>query len=241
MNMRNVFTAVACFSFCFFVQFVSGLGGWGWAIAGGALTAILFLLLLVFFELNFRLPWLQYVLPVAASVAATLLSFATGGISDPLQWWAPAAAAAVTCSWLVYQTQNRRRCSLCNRRLGSSTLAFECPRCTLLVCADVCWDSDHLRCRLCVQNHVAILPAEPRWWDRQLGARVNQGRCQICMATPDQSDLRCCGHCGRPQCRDCWDQANGQCSRCHWIIPDLPEKLRAYILTPADSRVRAGN
>jgi hypothetical protein len=60
---------------------------------------------------------------------------------------------------------------------------------------------------------------------------VNQGRCQICMATPDKADLRCCGHCGRPQCRDCWDQANGQCSRCHWTIPDLPENLRPYMLT----------
>jgi len=228
--VRTLFTSIACFAFCFFVQFVSLLGGTIWAIAGGALAAALFLLLSNFFELNLRPPWMQYLLPVGASLAAVLVAFIAGSISDPLEWWAPAAAGAISCSWFVYQTTTRRRCALCNRRLGSSALAFECPRCFLVVCADACWDSEHLRCRLCEQNHVAILPAEPRWWDRQLGARVSQGRCQICMATPDRADLRCCGHCGRPQCRDCWDQANGQCSRCHWVIPDLPEKLAPYML-----------
>jgi hypothetical protein len=229
--MRRVLIAVACFSICFFVQFVSILGGLAWAITGGALSAAIFLLLTVFFELDFPLPWLQYILPVAASLTATLIALIGGVITDPLQWWAAAAAGAVSCSWLVYQTQSRRRCALCDRRLGSSALAFECPRCALEVCADACWDSSHLRCRLCEQNHVSILPPEPRWWDRQLGARVSQGRCQMCMATSDKADLRCCGHCGRPQCRDCWDQANGQCSRCHWTIPDLPENLRPYMLT----------
>ena len=229
--MRRVLTAVACLSVCFFVQFVSILGGLPWAIAGGAFIAALFLLLAMFFELELPLPWLEYVLPVVASLAATVVAFAAGMITDPLEWWAPAAAGAISCVWLVYRTQTRRRCALCDRRLGSSALAFECPRCALKVCADVCWDSNYLRCRLCEQNHVAILPAEPRWWDRQLGARANQGRCQVCMTTSEKADLRVCGHCGRPQCRDCWDQTNGQCSRCRWIIPDLPEKLRPYMLT----------
>src|SRR5262245_47573802 len=176
--VRTFFTAIACFVFCFFVQFVSLLGGTIWAIAGGALTAALFLLLSKFFELNLRPPWTQFVLPVGASLAAVLVAFIARSISDPLEWWAPAAAGAVSCSWFVYQTTTRHRCALCNRRLGSSALAFECPRCSLVVCADACWDSEHLRCRLCEQNHVAILSAEPRWWDRQLGPRVSQGRCQ---------------------------------------------------------------
>jgi len=107
--VRRVLIAVACFSVCFFVQFVSILGGLAWAIAGGALTAAIFLLLTVFFELDFPLPWLQYILPIAASLAATLVAFIGGVITDPLQWWAAAAAGAVSCSWLVYQTQSRSR------------------------------------------------------------------------------------------------------------------------------------
>lgn len=229
--MRKLFTAAACLAFCFFVQFVSILGGTAWALAGGAITTGLFIALIWFFEVDLRPPWLQYVLPLVASIGATTTAYIAGSMTDLLQWWAPGAATAASWAWLVYLTQTRRRCSLCNRRIGSSALAFECPRCSLEVCADQCWDSDHLRCRLCEQNHVVVLPAEPRWWDRQLGARVNQGHCQVCLETPDKADLRCCAHCGRPQCRDCWDQANGQCSRCHWIIPDLPEKLRPYMLT----------
>lgn len=228
--MRTFFTTLACFAFCLFVQFLTLLGGVVWAIAGGLLAAILLLLLFAFFELNLRPAWLPYVLPIGASTAGMLLGLVAESIRDPLEWWAPGAAGAVCGLWLIYQTQTRNRCALCNCRLGSSALAFECPRCFLMVCADHCWDSDHLRCRLCEQNHVAVLPAEPRWWDRQLGARVSQGRCQICMGTPDKADLRACGHCGRPQCRECWDQANGQCSRCGWVIPDLPERLRPYML-----------
>jgi hypothetical protein len=59
---------------------------------------------------------------------------------------------------------------------------------------------------------------------------VNHGRCQICLTTSDQVDLRACGRCGRSQCRECWDYANGQCSRCNWIMDELPETLRPYML-----------
>src|SRR6202000_1275601 len=139
--MRRLLTAVACLAVCFFVQFVSILGGLPWAIAGGAFIAALFLLLVMFFELELSFAWLEYVLPVVASLAATVVAFAGGTIKDPLAWWAPAAAGIVSGTWCIYRAQTRRRCALCDRRLGSSELAFECPRCGLEACADVCWDS----------------------------------------------------------------------------------------------------
>jgi hypothetical protein len=46
------------------------------------------------------------------------------------------------------------------------------------------------------------------------------------MASLEQADLRHCGRCRRLQCRDCWDNLNGECARCGWTIPELPESLQ---------------
>jgi hypothetical protein len=61
------------------------------------------------------------------------------------------------------------------------------------------------------------------------------------MTVAEETDLRVCGKCGRPQCRDCWDFSNGQCGRCHWIVEDLPEALRPYVVAaPAGGSERSG-
>jgi hypothetical protein len=165
-----------------------------------------------------------------AALTATLLA-ALGvlasirGIST-LLWCMAIALFGITSITAVVIKITRRRCTLCHRRLVPHAITFNCPRCGLEVCDEFCWSFDHRRCRMCEENHVPVLPAQSQWWDRQLGPRVLHGRCQICMASPEQADLRSCGHCHRPQCRDCWDQTNGECSRCGWIMPDLPQSLK---------------
>ena len=77
---------------------------------------------------------------------------------------------------------------LCSRRIGSA-LAFQCPRCGLLVCESRCWASEFLRCRLCVQNEVPIFPPEGRWWDKQFGAAVFTERASIVM--PSLANATC--------------------------------------------------
>jgi hypothetical protein len=178
-----------------------------------------------------RLDWkkqLWWVLPLSLAVTLLLALSILSAIRtvNILFWCLPIFlfATTVITSQLIKLTQ--RRCKLCNRRLGPHAITFNCPRCGLEVCDEHCWKFEQRRCRMCEENHVPALPAQNQWWDRQLGPRVFNGRCQICMASPEQADLRTCGHCRRPQCKDCWDQSNGECSRCGWTIPNLPQPLK---------------
>jgi hypothetical protein len=137
------------------------------------------------------------------------------------------------CALLTRQMERsvRRRCGLCNGSLVS-TLAFECPRCGLEVCEKRCWSFETLRCKLCLQNEVPIFTADGRWWDRQLGPRFDQDRCRLCLAEPNDADLRTCRKCGRPQCRSCWDMSNGRCVQCNWTLEDVPPRLAQFLLMP---------
>ncbi|HEX3437320.1 MAG TPA: hypothetical protein VHT24_11180 [Pseudacidobacterium sp.] len=173
-------------------------------------------------------PW--WLLPTsltAALLAALGVVVAIHQVSA--EWWIlPFVLFAVISGTSILSNMTKHRCALCHRRLGPHAITFGCPRCGLEVCDDSCWSFEHRRCRMCEENHVPILPSQSQWWDRYLGPRVQQGRCQLCMASPEQSDLRGCGHCHRPQCRDCWDQNNGECSRCGWVMPNLPEPLKTF-------------
>ena len=236
MTARSILTTVACFLFCAFIQFGGTLAAPPWTIGTGAITAAIFLLLLRFFAVDLPFGWLRVLLSAAVSVAGVAAGFASGN-NALMIWWSPAAATAVAVLWWAINSGLGKRCHLCNRWLRRSVVSFPCPRCEFVVC-EQCWEFDHLRCRLCEQNRVPVFPPDGRWWDNHLGARVNRGRCQICQTTSDQADLRACGRCGRPQCRECWDYANGQCSRCNWTMDDLPEALRPYMLkTPATSHI----
>jgi hypothetical protein len=46
------------------------------------------------------------------------------------------------------------------------------------------------------------------------------------------------GHNGKRKCRDCWDNLNGECARCNWTIPDLPQSLQQIASSYFDSRMR---
>lgn len=203
------------------------------ASLAGTLTLVIVLLLTGIAAplITQRFDWKKqawWVLP--ATLAATLLA-ALGVLASirtvgTLYWGMSIVLFAATSITSVVIKVTRRRCTLCHHRLGPHAITFNCPRCGLEVCDEFCWSFEHRRCRMCEENHVPVLPAQSQWWDRQLGPRVLHGRCQICMASPEQADLRSCGHCHRPQCRDCWDQTNGECSRCGWIMPDLPQSLK---------------
>ena len=180
-----------------------------------------------------RSGWVELLVPatgVLAGAAPTLLS------SKPSRvvLFTPIVAAAAAAITIAVRNADRRRCALCNRRIGSD-LAFDCPRCNLLVCEAQCWSAEHLRCRLCVQNEVPIMTGDDRWWDTLLGRRSDHGSCQHCHASAKERDLRGCRRCGRPQCRQCWDFLNGSCVRCQWTIPDLPAPLARFLTASAEA------
>jgi hypothetical protein len=178
-----------------------------------------------FFSLIERPAWL---LPLLLG-GSSLLGLGIAMLEHPLAavaWLAAPLAILVSAIVVLLQTMSRRRCGLCNRHLGPGALTFTCPRCALEVCDENCWSFEHRRCQLCMEHRVPLLSAQKQWWDRVLGPTATHGRCQVCMASLEQADLRHCGRCRRLQCRDCWDNLNGECARCGWAIPDLPESLQ---------------
>ncbi len=205
--------------------FISSTAG----VIGGLLLPFLSWGLLRFFQVELQQTWATIVLPTATSVVGTATAYFSQATPTSLIWFGPLLACGVSVAIMGVQRLHSRRCGLCNRRLGRG-IAFTCPRCELVVC-DSCWVFERTRCQLCEQNHVPIFSVEGRWWDRQLGPRTPHGRCQLCMRPADETDLRPCRQCGRPQCRECWDAANGQCSRCQWTIEDLPQSLKAYAIS----------
>lgn len=206
-------------------QFLGATGGPLAACFCGLLIGLAGTFAARFFSLLDRPVW---ILPVVLA-GCSLLGLAIAAVEHPLTglaWLAFPLAGLTSGGIVMLQTMSRRRCGLCNRRLHPGALTFTCPRCGLVVCDESCWSFEHRRCQLCVEHRVPLLTAQKQWWDRTLGPEAVQGRCQVCMASFDQSDLRHCGRCRRLQCRDCWDNLNGECARCSWTIPDLPKSLQ---------------
>jgi Prokaryotic RING finger family 2 len=165
--------------------------------------------------------------PALASLLGVTLAFEATR-RDALLWACPALAMALMAGFAWRRRRDARRCELCDGRLTGG-ISFACPRCALLVCEARCWDFERVRCRLCVQNRVPALPLDSGWWDHNFAASARHGCCQLCQAAADDADLRNCPRCGRPQCRECWDDANGACSRCRWVLPALPEPLKQFV------------
>jgi hypothetical protein len=226
--------AIAAATIGFFaalLQLVSGLVSVPVALACGALLAVACLLIVRYVEVELEAMGTVLLPTLASAAGVSCLAFVPGRQS-PVLWAAPllACAGAATLVWI--RQMSEERCALCASRLGRR-VAFDCPRCLLRVC-DGCWVFEYRRCRLCEQNHVPVF-TDSKWWDRELGPRLTFGRCQLCLTPVDTegTDLRACGDCGRPQCRNCWDASNGECRRCGWIVRDLPPALRPYV-TSAD-------
>jgi hypothetical protein len=216
------------------LQLIAFLLGLAAGLVCGLCLPVFALILLRFFQAELPEAWVKVLLPAASSSLAAALIFFVRERQAPLMWLAPLLSLALSLAIAGTVRWRSRRCGLCDRRLEHSA-GFACPRCGLLVCDTSCWVFERSRCRLCEQNRVPVFTPEGRWWDRQFGPRSEHGRCQLCMISAQEADLRACKKCGRPQCRDCWDSANGQCNRCQWTVEDLPESLRAYMIVPARS------
>ena len=241
MNTRTISSLLACGFILALLQLIALLISPVAGLVAGILVAVIGMLLFRFFQIDPPTKWLSILFPCGAGLLASALVFLSRPDQPLLIWLSSVLTLATSLAIAGIQSLRSRRCALCNRRLGRE-LAFTCPRCELVVC-DNCWVFESIRCRLCQENKVSIFPPDGRWWDRQLGPKVDYGRCQLCLTPAAEADLRACRKCGRPQCRDCWDDANGQCSRCHWTIEDLPEGLRRYLpaASGADLRVPSGH
>jgi hypothetical protein len=229
MRTKTLAALLACSFLLLLLQLIAVLFGPVIGALCGAMIAIFSFLLVAFFQVELQAVWVKVLLPTTSSLAGVALVFFARAGQTPRLWLAPLLAFAVSLTVAGIDRLRSRRCGLCNHSLGDG-VAFECPRCGLVVCDRTCWVFEHLRCRLCEQNRVPIFVPDSRWWDKQFGPRSAQGRCQLCMVPAQEADLRACKKCGRPLCRDCWDCANGQCNHCKWIVEDLPESLHPYMV-----------
>ena len=210
------------------LQFGFGVAGPALALPGALILGVLATLLWQRFELPSTKIWLAPLLITGAVFLSTLL-LEVAFRSDFASWFACLAAPAGSGGMMYIALRNRARCGLCERRLASQAVTFCCPRCSQVVCEETCWSFEHRRCELCLEQRVPVLPIENAWWSRVAGPRGLQGRCQVCLASAEQTDLRFCPRCRRPQCRDCWDFHNGECGRCAAPLPGLPSALETVV------------
>lgn len=231
MKTRTLAALSACCFLLSLLQLITLLLNTVVGVFSGAAMSLFSILLLKFFQIELPAPWVSVALPTVSSLAGVSVLFFARQAQSLNLWLAPLLACVLSLAVVGVERFRSKRCALCSRRLGDG-VAFACPRCGLVVC-DSCWVFERVRCLLCEQNRVTVFVPDARWWDRQFGPRTMHGRCQLCMVPAQETDLRACGKCGRPQCRVCWDGENGQCSRCKWIVADLPEPLHEYMIARA--------
>jgi len=232
-GMRWISTLAGAGFLLALAQLLGALGGAWISAACGLATGALAYPLVAVFRLT-ALPW--WVAPLVAgssSLAGVAAAAFTRGSSAEI-WMGPVLAPVAAFAVMGVARRRAGRCRVCNQNPGAR-VTFPCPRCRLLVCED-CWVFELSRCRLCDENQVRILSEDARWWDRRFGPPSQFGRCQLCLRTAGDADLHSCRNCGRSQCRECWDAANGQCSRCQWTIADVPESLRVYLIHSPSAR-----
>lgn len=203
---------------------------WGLAgiLAGGLIAGGFLLsgdrLLAIDFEHVSLLP----LIAAAASLLGLLCAKAGSGAQYPhVAWIAPLLAAAVPGVPALYSVLRAKKCQLCQTSLRS-LLSFKCPRCHMNACEN-CWQFERDRCRLCDINQIALFPIDHQWWQDRFGSPAQSGRCALCLRMADWNVAHWpCVNCGHSQCRLCWDDNNGQCSRCNWMLPGLPPEAKKY-------------
>lgn len=203
---------------------------WGPAgeVAGSVFAGTITLLGWRLFAPEFHKVYLLPIAAIAASLVGMLLGVA-GSTLDPAQArWAIAFLAALPTGLPVLWLRVRGpRCHFCRHALRR-ILSFSCPRCDLIAC-EHCWDFDRGRCHLCAANQALLFPVDSAWWERRFGSQVYEGRCALCLRTPDWKVSHwACPSCGHTHCRSCWDDNNGQCSRCAWSFASTPANAAEY-------------
>ena len=229
MNLRSWAVVLFCGVLLVFVQLLAALVHVSVALLAAMAIGVVVFFFFSFFEVAQSTAWAPLLLAVCASLGGTLLRLLSSRPASPWLAVAPALALSTAGGTSILRRHLAKRCPLCKRWIGRD-VALECPRCGLIVCDRGCWDFDHYRCRLCEDNRVPIFTTDSRWWDKRFGPRVDSGRCQVCLATAAEANLRACGKCGRAQCKACWDYGNGRCTHCGWVISDLPQELKIYVL-----------
>jgi hypothetical protein len=164
-------------------------------------------------------------LPPLVAVATSLLGLVFGGAGSdttypPMFWMAPLLAAFAPGALALGIVMRGKKCQLCRAPLRW-LLSFSCSRCQLVACEN-CWQFERDRCSLCEANQISLFPGDISWWRQRFGSQVHGGRCVLCLRNEDGRVAHwACTACGHSHCRSCWDDNNGQCSRCRWIIPSL--------------------
>jgi hypothetical protein len=225
MNKSRDLTLLALWAMLgFATQLVATHWGLIGVLAGGLLCGLIVWLAPKLLALAFDSLW---PLPLTALIAS-LLGVACSRIVGQadmghLAWLAPVLAAAPSGSPALASLVRSERCGLCKRTLRTM-LSFSCPRCSLHVC-EYCWEFGRERCKLCDENHIPLLPVESAWWLDRFGERRLTGECSLCRTSAGASHTPQwgCGGCGHNQCAACWDDNNGVCARCGWVIPEVAE------------------
>ena len=215
---------VLTFSLCFGF----GIAGAWLALPGALFLGAIAMALWLHLDLPASRPWVPPLM-IAGAVLLSSIVIELAFRAEFAGWFSFGLAGLGSGAVMFFTVRNRARCNLCNRRLAAQDLTFRCPRCSQQVCEETCWNFEHRRCELCLEQRVPILPIETSWWLRVAGPHSPQGRCQICLTAADHADLRACPKCRRLQCRDCWDFSNGECDRCGAALPELPAALAAVI------------
>lgn len=197
-------------------------------LAGGLLAGVLVLIGTRVLALEIEKTYLLPTVAAVASLSGVTFAMTASDVATPhLAWTAPLLAALPTGITALADGVRGRRCQLCRTPLRR-LLSFSCPRCHLVACEN-CWQFERDRCCLCEANQIPLFPLDISWWQQRFGAQVRGGRCTLCLRAADGRVAQwACVGCGHAQCRPCWDENNGQCSRCGWILPHLPDEASAH-------------
>jgi len=227
-RLRNYVLLVALGIVAATAQLVATRWGLAGALAGGFLCGLLVLAGIRVLALQIGNLYLPSIVAAAAVLPGVLFAMAGSDVAWPRTvWMAPLLAALPTSVAALVTGMRGRKCQLCRSSLRG-LLSFSCPRCHLVACEN-CWQFERDRCRLCEANQIPLFPVDILWWQQRFGSQVHGGRCALCLRSADGRVAQwACAGCGHSQCRPCWDDNNGQCSRCGWTIPDLQADASTY-------------
>lgn len=235
-RMRNCVLLAALGILAAIVQLVATRWGLASDLVGGFLSGVFVLMSIRVLAIEVEKKILP---PIVASVASlsglTIAMVGSDLAPSHIAWMAPLLAALPT-SLIALTNARGRKCQLCRMPLRS-LLSFSCSRCHLIACEN-CWQFERDRCRLCEVNQIPLFPIDISWWQDCFGFQVHDGRCALCLHVADGRVAQwACAGCGHGQCRLCWDDNNGQCSRCGWMIPHLPQKTSVHVAAEAHPRL----